>query len=128
MQNYLLTNKSKLAKLNHPEFDDTKSLHQAWVDSVAKYDKLLTKNSWTGKSFGWIKATATPLSFDNANYIIKGDTATYSSPLSKAYYTPGLMISGNYYWGVPSGWNFYGSGYLHGVLKDTFTDVYSASE
>jgi len=128
MLNYFGTNDSGLAKLNHPEFNDTKSLHQAWLDSIARYEKLMTKNSWTSKSFGWLKATATPLSFDNANYIVTGDTATYNSPLSKAYYTPGLMLSANYYWGLHSGWNFYVSAFVQGVLKDTFTDVFSATE
>lgn len=128
MLNYFASNRSKIEKLNHPEFDTIKTLHQAWLDSVARYEKLMIKDAWTGKRFGWIKATGTPLSFDNANYIVTGDTSTYSKPLSKAYYTPGLMISANYYWGLHSGWNFFASAFIQGVYKDTFTDVYSATE
>jgi len=115
-------------KLNHPEFDKPEDLKQAWLDSVSRYEKLLIKDSWTVKRFGWIKATASALSFDNAQYIVTGDPSTFDAPKSKAYYTPGLLVSGNYYWGLHSGWNFYVSLFLQGVLKDTFTDIFSTSE
>jgi hypothetical protein len=128
IQTYLARSNHPTTRLNHPEYDDPADLRQAWLDSVARYEKLLIKDSWTSKRFGWIKASANALAFDNAEYIITGDATTYDKPKSKAFYTPGLMVSGNYYWGLHSGWNFYISLYVQGVIKDTFTDIFSTSE
>lgn len=119
---------SKLDELNHPEYSDITDLKQAWLDSVARYEKLLVKNSWTGKHFGWMKMTATALAFDNTNHIITTDAATFTTPKSKVYYTPGLLVSGNYLWARKTGWNYYVSLFLQGVIKDSFTDVLSTSE
>lgn len=127
-RSYRSTQRSTLAELNHPEFEDKDDLKQAWLDSVAKYEKLLIKDSWTVKRFGWLKATATPLSFDNADFIVTGDSSTYNTPSSKSYYTPALLLSGNYYWGFAWGGNIYISLYIQGAYKDSFTDIATAAE
>ncbi|GGI23882.1 hypothetical protein GCM10008119_09880 [Pedobacter mendelii] len=128
IQKYISTKQNRVLSLNNPQFDDTKDIEKAWLDSVAKYEKLLVKNSFTAKRFGWLKLTTTPLSFNNAKYIVKGTAATYSQPITKIIYTPAVLLSGNYYFALNTGWNFYGSLYAQGMIKDSFSEILSTSE
>jgi hypothetical protein len=125
---YAETKQSQIEKLNHPEFDNSDDAKKGYLDSVSKYEQLKTKANWTRKRYGWVKATISPLSFDNTNYIITGDLNTYKTPISKAYYIPSVLVSGNYYWAFRQGFNFYVSMFVQGMIKDTFTDIFSTSE
>jgi hypothetical protein len=116
---------NELTPLRHPEFLDKDKLQKAFRDSVSKYEQLLTADHWTVKEYQWFKITANALSFDNANYIVIGDTASYDNPKSKGIWTPSVNLSYNFFVGWKSGWNLYLNAYTQVGLKDQYTEVYT---
>lgn len=117
---------NELVALNHPEFKDEKDFTQAYLDSVSKYEQLFTGDSWQVKRLGWVKGTVSPLSFDNAYYIRSDDPGTFDAPKNKVQYTPSATVSGNYFIGTKTGWNFYWNANATISLKDMFSGIYTA--
>lgn len=116
---------NKLTALNHPEFYDKTAIQQAYLDSISKYEQIMIKKAWTTKSFWWLKFTGTPLSFDNANYIVNNDASTYDSPKKATIWTPSFGVSINYFFGTIKHWNFYFNANAQLGQKDMFSGVYT---
>lgn len=119
------TIRHRLGALNHPEFADIDGVKQAYLDSVSKYEQLYTNQTWTMKSFWWYKITATPLSFDNANYVVNGDQSTYDSPKKATIYTWSVNLALNYFEGFSNHWNFYFNVNAQISQKDMFSGIYT---
>jgi len=117
--------KNKLTALNHPEFLDKDDLKKAYMDSVSKYEQILTNDKWTSKEFIWLKLTGSPLSFDNAYYVQTDNSATFDHPVTATNWTPSINAAINYFAGSKSGWNFYWNANASYGLKDMFSQIYT---
>jgi hypothetical protein len=127
LDQYSKSQNHKLTSLNHAEFDDVETLKKAYLDSVSKYEQLLTKDLWKSKHFWWVKLTGNIASFDNVNYYVKGDASTFDAPKQSAIYTGSVNASLNYYKGFSKRLNLYINVNGQFGRKSMFGEIYTAS-
>jgi len=94
---------------------------------VIKYETLLAKQSWKGKTLLWTKLNVAPLSNDNFHYIMRSDSSSFKNPLKKNINMFSVQGSINIYRENMT-FIYYGSFYLKGTRKHSLSEIYETKQ